>query len=229
MNINRTYRLTDNQYFKEKHPKNQIVIHHTASGRGIDGDFRNWLQTPERIATAYIIGHDGEIYELFEPEYWAHHLGIKIPVFIENKIKPVYLKNKAGTTYFANNEILNKSSIAIEIDSWGFLERVNGRYYSYTGKLVPEESVQVYEKPFFKGKKYYEKYTREQILSLGFLLKFLGETFNIPLMYNEDMWDVSKRALSGVPGVWTHVSYRPDKSDCHPQPELIEMLKNLQS
>jgi len=45
------------------------------------------------------------------------------------------------------------------------------------------------------------------------------------------MWDVSQRALSGEPGIWTHVSYRqkPGKTDCHPQPELIEMLKTIAS
>jgi len=46
-------------------------------------------------------------------------------------------------------------------------------------------------------------------------------------MYNGNMWDVNEDALNGEPGVWTHVSYRSDKSDCHPQPELIDVLKSL--
>jgi hypothetical protein len=37
------------------------------------------------------------------------------------------------------------------------------------------------------------------------------------------------KALSGTPGVWTHVSYRADKSDCHPQIELINALKELKN
>jgi hypothetical protein len=41
------------------------------------------------------------------------------------------------------------------------------------------------------------------------------------------MWDVSKNALSGKPGIYTHVSYRKDKSDCVPQPELITALQSL--
>jgi hypothetical protein len=41
------------------------------------------------------------------------------------------------------------------------------------------------------------------------------------------MWDLSNDALAGKKGVYTHVSFRTDKSDMHPQPELIEMLKNL--
>jgi hypothetical protein len=41
------------------------------------------------------------------------------------------------------------------------------------------------------------------------------------------MWSVSKNALSGVAGVYTHNSYRRDKSDISPQPKMIEMLKKL--
>jgi hypothetical protein len=59
------------------------------------------------------------------------------------------------------------------------------------------------------------------------LLIFWNERYGIPLDYNQDMWALSSKALSGQDGVWTHVSFREDKSDCHPQPELIEMLKSL--
>jgi hypothetical protein len=40
-------------------------------------------------------------------------------------------------------------------------------------------------------------------------------------------FDVNKEALSGFPGVWTHVNVRNDKFDCSPQPELIAMIKSL--
>jgi hypothetical protein len=41
------------------------------------------------------------------------------------------------------------------------------------------------------------------------------------------MWDISKKGLSGIPGVYTHNSYRKDKSDISPQPKMIAMLKSL--
>ncbi len=41
------------------------------------------------------------------------------------------------------------------------------------------------------------------------------------------MFETNKQALNGYHGVFTHVSYREDKSDCHPQPELIQMLKSI--
>jgi hypothetical protein len=54
-----------------------------------------------------------------------------------------------------------------------------------------------------------------------------NKKYEIPLEYNDDIWDVTKRALSNEKGVFTHNSVRPDKADVFPQPELIEMLKSL--
>jgi hypothetical protein len=33
--------------------------------------------------------------------------------------------------------------------------------------------------------------------------------------------------LRGDKGIFTHVSYRKDKRDCHPQKELVEILKSI--
>jgi hypothetical protein len=38
---------------------------------------------------------------------------------------------------------------------------------------------------------------------------------------------VNKDAMSGVPGVWAHVSYRYDKSDVYPSADLISALKSI--
>ena len=59
------------------------------------------------------------------------------------------------------------------------------------------------------------------------LVNYLCDKFNIEKTYNTSMWDISKDALGGKPGIWTHVSYRADKSDCMPQPELINSLQTL--
>ena len=41
------------------------------------------------------------------------------------------------------------------------------------------------------------------------------------------MFETNSLTLKGYHEVFTHVSYREDKSDCHPQPDLIEMLKSM--
>lgn len=205
----------DDQYYRYQTSKNQIVLHHTVSGQGVSGDINWWRKTAAHIATAIIIDHNGDIYQCFSTKYWGHHLGIK--------------------RY--NNVELNKKSIGIEIDSWGGLVRHNRQWYpaKWDSKLkrmvantniAAVKNVQTYSKPF-RGFYGFEKYTDEQIESVRKLLVYWNERYGIPLKYHDNMWDVNNEALNGKSGVWTHVSYRPDKSDCHPQPELIEMLKSL--
>ena len=93
----------DDQYIKELTDKKQIVIHHTVSGQGVNGDIAWWRSTADRVGTAIIVGWDGKIYQCFSSKYWAYHLGLKT----------------------ANNKELNMGSIGIEIDAWGGLIRTN--------------------------------------------------------------------------------------------------------
>ncbi len=41
------------------------------------------------------------------------------------------------------------------------------------------------------------------------------------------MWDYSRMAMNGNPGIWALFSFQKDKSDCFGQIELIEVLKQL--
>jgi len=213
LNLNEIIQVNfpENQYIKEKTNKNQIVLHHTVSGQGVDGDIAWWRSTVERIGTALIIGWDGKIYQCFSSQYWAYHIG--------------------------KGSNLEKHSIGIEIDGWGALIYYDKQWYpvkwdnnlkKYVPNLAirPVKNVIIYENGF-RGFFGFERYTDEQIESVRKLLQYFSEKYNIPLDYNEDMWDVSNRALNGEKGIWTHASFRIDKSDCHPQPELIQMLKSL--
>lgn len=213
MNLLKIKNFPLNQYYQEIYNKKIIVLHHTVSGEGYDGDINWWINTPEKVGTPYIIDRKGNIVEVFNPKYWIHHLGIK-----QETLK------KYGSN--VTNNKLNQISIGIELDSWGALTFKNGKYYAFSGKEIPLEKVQIYDKPF-RGSKYYEKYTNEQLNSLKELLLKLKTEFEIKLYYFENMFETNKQALNGYHGVFTHVSYREDKSDCHPQPELIQMLKSI--
>ena len=194
----------EEDYYKEETPKKQIVIHHTVSGPKAENIFIGWQQTPERVATALVIGGDGKIVQGYSSKYWAHHLGLKT----------------------ASNTAMNKSSIGIELCNWGGLTFDGTKYRNAYGNIVSENSIIKYTKKF-RGFNYFQRYSTAQIESLRQLLVFLCVKFNIPKTYNSDMWGISGNALAGKPGIYTHVSYRKDKSDCHPQPELITMLKEL--
>lgn len=206
----------EDQYFHEIYTKNQIFLHHTVSGPSARGDINTWIRDTRRIATCIIIDGDGVPNQLFSSKYWAAHTGVV--------------------------SWMDKQSLAVEIDNWGPLVKGDGKVHKFGSKEVRTEvgkfyaaygnvvDVEVQHYPNkFRGYEYYEKYNEAQIRTTGELLLFWKQRYGIPLDYHEDMWDVSQRALQGLLGVWTHVSIRKDKSDCHPQPELIEMLKTLKS
>lgn len=204
-------RLKSSQYFQEDVPKNQIYLHHTA-GSGNPADVsRYWNSNRDRIGTAFIIGNSGTIVQCFSSREWAYHLGLKNAHF-----------SNMGLPYKA----LDKNSIGIEVCNWGMLIEKDGRFYNYVNKIVDPSEVTELDKPF-KGHIYWQKYTDNQIESLRQLLVYLCDTYNISKEYNNDIWDLCKRAMRGEDGIFTHNSVRRDKSDMYPCPRVIEMLKNL--
>lgn len=199
----------DNQYYKRAEPKTQIVIHHTVSGDGVDGDIAWWLSTKDRIATHFIISRNGKIRQNFSTEFWAHHLGVTHGMFEELGLEPG-----------GKNSWLNMRSVSIELDSWGGLKDDSDIKKKKVKDFVKYDGGH-------RGYTYFETYTKEQLESLKKLLVYLCHKYDIPTEYKEDMWGVSVNALRGESGIWGHVSFRKDKSDPHPQPTLIETLKSI--
>ncbi|MEN0095886.1 MAG: N-acetylmuramoyl-L-alanine amidase [Pedobacter sp.] len=209
------YPAPEKEYHQEQFKKEQVVIHHTASGGNSKGDM-DYLNGDQQgaVNVAFFIDRDGTIWQAFSSKYWSAHLGIPQTTFVKFNIKNTCMN-------------IHKMSVAIELDSWGYLDLKGGKFLSYSGTAVRPENVVIYPEKFL-GQKYYEKYYPEQLASLKDLLIYLCDTYSISKDYNCDMWGVSANALAGTNGIWTHVSYRESgKWDCHPQPELIEILKSL--
>jgi len=223
MRVYKDWNFPDNKFFREKTEKKQITLHHTVSGPGVDGDIDWWLQGAERIATSYIIDREGRIHRCFGDEFWGWHIGCKTADFAA-----------LGVPYCK----LDLNSIGIELDSWGALARhSDGKFYpiSYAGgKVVPDlrypPVTYIYEycpTQKFRGIQYFEQYTTAQLDTLHSLLIFLQSKHNIPAHYSSDIWSLCRRALQGQAGIYSHASYRADKTDCHPQTELVNLLKSL--
>ena len=223
----KTYPFPEKKYFKEVHKKEQLLLHHTVSGPGKEGDIATWIKHKYNVGTCIIVARDGTPWQLFSSKYWAYHIG-------------------------AGDHDQDRRSIGIEIDNWGGLKPGTGslkmyphshkylryfwrnpvltntrKYYAHYGNAVdvPME----YYPEGYRGYNYFEKYTNAQIETVGELLLYWRDRYEIPLDYSNTMWDVSSRARAGSPGVWSHTSFRTDKSDVHPQPELIDMLKTIQT
>ena len=205
------------QYFKEEFPKTQIYLHHTAGNASGQQVFAGWASNAERIATCVSVSGpssnsvDGQIVQGFSSKHWAYHLGLKESTF-----------QKFNVPY----KSLDKLSIGIEVCNWGQLTIKDGKFYNYVNREVPANQVCELSKPH-RGFKYYHNYSDAQIESVKHLLILWKDKFNIPLTYNEDIWDVTTRALKGESGVFTHNSVRLDKVDMYPHPKLIEMLQSL--
>ncbi len=204
-------RLSPGQFIAEEHPKSQVYLHHTAGGGDARSVSKFWNSNYSKIATAFVIGERGEMVQCFSSKHWAWHLGVGSEIFKANKLP------------FLD---LNKTSIGIEVCNWGMLKEKNGKFYNYVNRVVPSSMVTELDTPF-KGHKFWFKYTDEQIESTRKLVTYLCETYDIPMNYRSEIWDIDLNALKNVPGIYTHNSVRKDKSDIYPCPRMIEMLKNL--
>ena len=196
-----------NNYIREKTEKKQIVLHHTAGGGKGEIVYAGWQADRTPVATCVAISRDGTIVQGFGSEYWAYHLGMQIKHF--------------GKLPYKN---LDKQAVGIELCNWGPLTYKLGQYRNYTNGVVNADEVIKLE---YKGFEFWQAYTDQQIESARLLLLHWRDKFGIPLKYHDDIWAVSNRALQGESGVFTHNSYRPDKADIYPHPQLVDMLKNL--
>lgn len=205
----RKIKFTD--FYAQVHEKSQVYLHHTAGAAEGERQFSFWQHDPIKVATCVCISRDGEVVQGYSSKYWAYHLGMSKRHF---NVFDLPYKN------------LDRTSIGVEICNWGWLTKKGDDFYTYVGSLVPSHRVMKLNQPY-RGHQYWEDYTDEQIESVRKLLLLWKDRYGIDVSYNEDIWDVSKRALKGENGVFTHNSVRPDKTDVYPNPKLVAMLKGL--
>ena len=218
-------------YVPQKTEKTQIVLHHTAGVTNAAGDIRGWSEKTFPLATHYHIDRNGFNEHVFPLEYWSKHIAAT-----------------PGT------DRLNKISIGIEIVSLGKLTKTDKGWIAWTGKVIPENEIAdpytvddnnnivKMEKGYryvnkFNVQERFQKYTPEQISTVKSLIIDLKTKFNIPVYLNKTNYkelfpkanSKSKMAMDGQPGIYTHCSYRTDKSDILPQKEILEMLMEIGS
>lgn len=200
MEFNKSLTLKPDQYYPEKNTKNLIVLHHTVGGSA-KSTYDYWQEDPNHIATAFIVERDGTIYQTFDPNCWAHHVGSKDP----------------------RNTELNKRSIGIEIASEGALIKNKEMLYCF-GVISQRTS---WNKPFVDlGRKwrdfqYFDVYDEPQLTSVIELVKYLREKFSIQNRFPDNIipnlsnYNYDPKYLNHV-GICGHAHLRADKSDVHP-------------
>jgi len=202
-----------------------FFLHHTAGWDNPYNTVSMWNKDKRgRVATQYVIGgsnvkgktkHDGVVVECFPNNYLGWHLG-KVGKFS-----------------------ISKLSGGVELCNFGYVTKKGDKYYTYVNTEVkPEYVCDLGYK--FRGHQYWHAYTNKQIESLRLLILHLRDIYpkmdlvnGLPKLLKEgvhpkDAFEFNTDAYNAKQfGLWTHTNVRKDKFDCFPQPELIEMLKQL--
>ena len=202
-----------------------FFLHHTAGWDNPYNTVSQWNKDKRgRVATQYCIGgsnvkgktkHDGVVVECFPNNYLGWHLG------------------KVGSFK------ISKLSGGVELNNFGYLKKTGDKYYTYVNTEVkPEYVCDLGYK--FRGHQYWHAYTDKQIESLRLLILHLRDIYpkmdlvnGLPKLLKDgvhpkDAFEFNTDAYNAKQfGLWTHTNVRKDKFDCFPQPELVEMLKQL--
>lgn len=220
------YVLTTKNFYDEPFAKKNIVLHHTNGWTARKGttdkpsmNHFNWWTSywgsqngRAKIATAYSIDHKGNIYEHFDPQKWAYHLGL-------GKARNFLDKTSIGI------ELVNEGSIVKEDDNWYWM---SGKIkIPYNRTLEPVKS-----KKTWRGYDYFAPYPKEQVDATAWLVKHLSKKYNISKNIIDDH-EFHEEILSGAyEGIYTHANVREyglnkkNKWDLSPAFDLKE-FKNL--
>ena len=194
------YVLTTKKYFPEPILKKNIVLHHTngwtvrkgTEDRPSMNHFNWWKSTNGHVSTAFSIDHKGNIYQHFDPQFWAYHLGIG-----------------------GSRKYLDKQSIGIELVNEGHMVKKDDKYYWVLGDdadgLIPYNRTQyepVHVKKEWRGYNYFAPYPKEQQDATLWLVKHLCDRYNITKNFIDDN-DFHEEILSGAyEGIYNHANVR---------------------
>lgn len=184
--------------------KSQVVV--SATGSFDTGNA--WARTPREPnrLPAYVIERDGQVLQLFSPNYYS---------------------------LYPRMADANPRIIAVALANGGPVVRCGNRCYQPDpdgGALLSQPVPHFYEycrcEPWH-GKLYFEMFPDAQLRSLDRLLRYLLRRFAISHTYDILTPSFTPRLRRGVPGVYLNSGWDKRRSDPHPQPELLNILKNL--
>jgi len=184
----------------ENTKKQQIVLFHNPVPK-------------EPYLSHYYIYKDGTVEKLLDDSKWCVQLDLEPETFDKNGVSFRYLdKTLIGITLENVGPVMYKNNTFHPV--WWVDKQIDAAYEYCT-------------KTKWRGYQHWELYYEKQLESLRELLLSLCERHSIPKTYNADIWDVSRRALMGTPGIFCRCSFIKDAHDLHPQIELVNMLKSL--
>ena len=186
-------------FYPEETAKRKIVLHFTMGY--LKGDIATL--TKQHVSVPFVIGRNGNIYNLFASKYWSYHL---------------------GPGAIGGNTAMSKESIGIEISNIGPLKLIGNNLvtsYSNDDIYCSLAETQYYTKlsTKYRGWEYFATYTPAQYDAIIKLLRFLCAKYNLLKSFKaepgryEVMTDDAFRSYTGIV---SHVNCRKDKVDIGP-------------
>ena len=179
-------------YYEQKEKKQAIVVHFTAGY--LKGDLASLCKQSNHVSVPYLIARNGNIYQLFDPDYWAYHLG----------------KGAVG-----GNSNLSMRTVPIEISNIGYLVEDGDNLKTIYGDIYCSKSETSYytkiDSPF-RNQKYFATFTDVQYNSLNDLLRYLCGKYNIPREFIQGTARFkvfsTKTDARNFRGICTHINFR---------------------
>ena len=215
------HHLSKNEYIDGPIKNEYVYLHHTAGWHNPYMIIDQWGKDDRgQIGTEFVLG--GRNHKTGDDEY----NGVMVQAFPEGCQGWHLGKTQSGW--------MNKHSVGLEICSFGYLD---SEFKTYVGTKAIDTEVIKLKEPF-KGHLYYHKYSEKQIKETEKWIRYVGERDGVDVRLGLKQFiqkhgptkgfDFQIDASMGkVKGLLTHTNVRTDKSDCYPDPDLVDMILSL--
>jgi len=188
--------VSKNYFYPEVTEKDIIVLHFTCGV--LKGDIKTLTEDNNKVSVQYLVGRNGIVFQLYNPQYWAYHL---------------------GRTAVGGNTVNSKRSIAIEISNIGPLKKIGTTLKDIYGvDYCPEIETEAYEISEYRGYTHFATYTEAQYDSLRKLIAYVQDDHNIIDYYinNPEEAFLDRNEALAFKGICSHQNFRTDKADVGP-------------
>lgn len=204
-------------FYDEKHDKKKVLLHFTVGH--LKGDILSLTsESRGHVSTAFVLGRDGTIYQLFSSAAWSYHLGIGA---------------------LGGNGNQSKISVAIEISNYGPLIKNGNNLETVYSKpdrrdvycTVNDTDQYIKLDKSFRGYQYYTAFTNEQYHHLILLLRYLTASYKIPRTFpsEAERFETTRSASADLEGIMSHVNFRTDKIDIGPAFDWERVIAGVQA